>query len=202
VRDAVKAAAHVVATVFVLPALVSYAIRRAILGSDRALEGSTQALGLVPGLTGCYLRRAFLRQVLAGCDRTVTVEFGTILSRVGAKLGANVYVGPRCHLGLVAIERDVLIGAGVHVPSGPATHGLADLDRPIREQPGTRTVVRIGEGAWIGSGAVVMADVGRRSVVGAGAVVTKPVPEFVIAAGVPARVVRHRLAPAQEPVAR
>jgi acetyltransferase-like isoleucine patch superfamily enzyme len=54
--------------------------------------------------------------------------------------------------------------------------------------------VRIGEGAWIGSAAVVMADVGRHSVVGAGSVVTKPIPDGVVAAGVPARVIRQRSA--------
>jgi acetyltransferase-like isoleucine patch superfamily enzyme len=44
----------------------------------------------------------------------------------------------------------------------------------------------------VGSAAVVMADVGPDSVVGAGAVVTRPLPARVIAAGIPARVLRHR----------
>src|SRR5439155_25190154 len=104
----------------------------------------------------------------------------------------NVYVGPRCHLGLVHVERDALLGPGVHVPSGARTHGTADSTRPIREQEHSRTVVRIGAGAWIGSTAVVMADVGANTVVGAGAVVTKPLPENVVAAGVPAKVLRER----------
>jgi virginiamycin A acetyltransferase len=196
VREALKTAAYLLATVLVLPALASYALRRMVLGPDRALEGSTQALSLVPGLTGCYLRRAFLSRVLAHCDRTATVEFGTIFSKAGARLGTNVYVGPRCHLGLVDIERDVLIGAAVQVPSGAATHGVADLDRPIREQPGTRTVVRIGEGSWVGSAAVVLADVGQHAVIGAGAVVTSPIPDYAVAVGVPARVIRDRRAAA------
>ena len=58
--------------------------------------------------------------------------------------------------------------------------------------------VRIGAGAWVGSGAVVLADVGRDTVVGAGAVVTKPLPDRVLAAGVPARVLRRRDEPAQD----
>jgi virginiamycin A acetyltransferase len=53
-------------------------------------------------------------------------------------------------------------------------------------------MVRIGSGTWVGAGAVIMADVGRGSIVGAGAVVTKPVPDRVLAAGVPARVIRSR----------
>ena len=191
-RSAAKAIAHGVATIIVMPFLVSFAIRRAILGTNRALEGSTQALSLVPGLAGDYLRRAFLARTLAHCDRSATIQFGTIFSQAGARIDANVYVGPRCHLGLVHLERDVLLAAAVHVPSGAATHGIGDPDRPIREQPGTRTLVRIGEGTWIGSAAVVLADVGRHSVVAAGAVVTAPLPDYVIAAGVPARVIRSR----------
>jgi len=97
-------------------------------------------------------------------------------------------------LGLVHIERDALLGPAVHVPSGAQTHGIDDPTKPIREQEHIRSQVRIGAGAWIGSAAVVMADVGSGSVVGAGAVVTKPLPERVIAAGVPARVIRPRVA--------
>ncbi|MGE5834647.1 MAG: acyltransferase [Acidobacteriota bacterium] len=191
-REAAKAIAHGLATIAVIPLLVSFFIRRAFLGANRALEGSSQTLSLVPGLLGDYFRRAFLAQTIAHCDRSATVQFGTIFSQAGARIDANVYVGPRCHLGLVHLERDVLLAAAVHVPSGGETHGIGDPDRPIREQPGTRKIVRIGEGTWVGSAAVVLADVGRHCVIGAGAVVTSPLPDYVIAAGVPARVIRSR----------
>lgn len=191
-REAAKAVARVVATAVVVPALISFFVRRAIIGANRALEGSTQTLSLVPGLVGAYVRRAFLERVLASCDRSVTVEFGTIFSQTGARLDANVYIGPRCHLGLVHLERDVLLAAAVHVPSGGGTHGTANVDRPIRQQPGARRLVRIGEGTWVGSAAIVLADIGKHCVIGAGAVVTKPLPDYVIAAGVPARVIRDR----------
>jgi virginiamycin A acetyltransferase len=62
----------------------------------------------------------------------------------------------------------------------------------MRDQPGSLRPVRIGEGAWIGNGAIVMADVGRHTIVAAGAVVTKPLPDYAIAAGIPARVIRMR----------
>ena len=181
------------ATVAVVPSLTSYCIRRVLVGRDRALEGSTQALSLIPGITGQYLRRAFLARVLASCDWTVTVEFGTIFSRAGTRIEADVYIGPRCHVGLVHIGRDVLVAAGVHMPSGPETHGIEDLSRLIREQPGRQRMVRIGAGSWIGGAAIVMADVGQDSVVAAGSVVSRPIPDRVIAAGVPARVIRNRL---------
>jgi acetyltransferase-like isoleucine patch superfamily enzyme len=62
----------------------------------------------------------------------------------------------------------------------------------MRDQPSSKTPVRIGAGAWIGSAAIVMADVGKDAVIGAGAVVTKPIADRVIAGGVPARVLRER----------
>jgi acetyltransferase-like isoleucine patch superfamily enzyme len=191
-RRAVKAVVRGLATLLVTPALVSYALRRPLVGGDRALAGSTQMLALIPGLPGQYLRRAFLARTLAACHPSVAVEFGTLFSQAGARLDENVYVGPRCHLGLVHLERDVLLAAGVHVPSGANTHGTADPDRPIREQEGLRTLVRIGEGTWVGSGAIVLADVGRHCVIGAGSVVTRPIPDHAVAAGVPAQVIRRR----------
>ena len=188
-----KQTAHAIATIIVLPQLASFAIRAAIMGKDRALEGSTQALSLIPGVLGQYLRRAFLARALdGGCAATATIEFGTIFSQAGARLDDYAYVGPRCHLGLVHLERDVLVAAGVHIPSGAHTHGTADPSVPIREQPGSRRLVRVGAGAWIGSNAVVLADIGCNTIVAAGAVVTQPLPDGVIAAGVPARIVRER----------
>jgi len=195
-RELVKALARAAATVRVLPTLVWYFIQAIAFSEDLALERATQKLSLAPGIGGDYMRRAFLMRALAFCDRTATVQFGTIFSQQGARLDANVYVGPRCHLGLVHLERDVLLADGVHIPSVAATHGTTDPDRPIREQPGRRSLVRIGEGTWIGSAAVVLADVGRHSVVGAGSVVTTPLPDYVVAAGVPARVIRSRKAQA------
>jgi acetyltransferase-like isoleucine patch superfamily enzyme len=191
-REIAKACLRLAASAAVLPMIVSFHMRARLIGPNRALEGSTQALAFVPGLPGQYLRRAFLARAIDYCDPTATIEFGTIFSQCGARLEARAYVGPRCHLGLVHLERDVLLAAGVHIPSGGATHDISDLDTPIRDQPHHRSVVRVGAGAWIGSAAVVMADVGRDSVVGAGAVVVKPLPDRVVAAGVPARVVRVR----------
>ncbi len=190
-RELLKATLRGMATVAVAPALLSYAVRRRVVGEARAFEASTQALALVPGLPGQYLRRAFLSHT-AHCAASACVQFGALFSDPRVRIDAEVYIGPRCHLGWTHLERGVLLAAGVHVPSGGATHGTADPARPIREQEQVKTLVRIGEGAWIGSAAVIMADVGRHAVVGAGAVVTTPIPEYAVAVGVPARVIRDR----------
>ena len=191
-RDALKSLGRGVSLVLVLPSLTSYALKSLVLGPDRALEGSTQLLALVPGIIGQYLRRAFLSRVLAACHHTATIEFGTLFSSASARLDEHVYVGPRCHLGFVHLEREVLVAAGVHIPSGAHIHGSGDAALPLREQGLSRTLVTIGEGSWIGSAAVVMADVGARTIVGAGSVVTRPIPADVMAAGSPAKVIRAR----------
>jgi acetyltransferase-like isoleucine patch superfamily enzyme len=192
VREAAKATARGAALIAVAPLLPSFAVRAALLGRDRALQSSTQLLSLIPGLVGQYLRRAYLSCTIAACHKTVVIEFGTTLSRAGTRLDEHVYIGPGCHLGLVHVERDVMIAAGVHVPSGAHTHRIDDPSQPIREQPRAEREVRIGAGCWIGAAAVVMADVGRNTVVGAAAVVTRPLPAGCVAVGAPARVLRFR----------
>ena len=192
-RETLKAVARGVALVCVAPALLSFHIRARFIGRDRALEGSTQLLAGLPGIVGQYLRRAFLGQTLAACHPTATICFGTLFSKAGARIDEHVYVGPGCQIGLAHIERNVLLASGVHIPSGRHTHAISDPTVPIREQRTTLTAVTIGHGTWVGSTAVVMADVGHDSVIGAGAVVTGAIPDNVIAAGVPARVIKHRL---------
>ncbi len=59
-RSWAKRLAFCLATALILPSLVSFRLRSALLGPDRALEGSTELLSLVPGVLGQYLRRAFL----------------------------------------------------------------------------------------------------------------------------------------------
>ncbi len=191
-REALKRVVLAAATVIVVPELVSYWIRSALVGPDRALEGSSQLLAQLPGISGQYLRRAFFGRVLAHCHQTSTIEYGTLFSQTDTWIDENAYIGPHCHLGRVHLERNVLLAAGVHIPSGRHTHRLDATDVAIRDQGEDRRIVRIGAGSWIGAGAVVMADVGCDSIVGAGAVVTAPIPDRVVAAGVPARVIRSR----------
>jgi acetyltransferase-like isoleucine patch superfamily enzyme len=186
------------ALVAVLPALCTYRISALLVGPNRALESASQWLSLVPGIAGQYLRRAFLQRVLANCRASSLVEFGTLFSQAGAMLDENVYIGPLCILGLVHLERDVLLAANVQIPSGGKTHYFDDAARPIREQGGERKMVTIGAGAWIGTGAIILADVGKGAVIAAGAVVTRPIPDNVIAAGVPAKVIRPRFEPTRE----
>ena len=194
--SALKALARGAAAVAVLPLRASVALRGRAMGRDRAFQASAEWLALVPGLSGQYLRRAFLEATTEGCGPDTVVGVGCLFSTARVRLDDNAYVGPNCNLGWVHVERDVLIAAGVQIPSGPHTHGIVRLDIPIRDQPGEPRCVHVREGAWIGNGAILLADVGRHAVVAAGAVVTRTVPDYAIVAGIPARLVRSRRAEA------
>jgi acetyltransferase-like isoleucine patch superfamily enzyme len=187
-----KAVANILAVLLVLPAFALYAVGRAVLGREKAFPGWSQAFSLIPGLTGVFLRRAFYRLALSSCEADSCISFGTVFSHATARIGRNVYVGLYCCLGDVTLEDDVLLGSNVSIMNGGGQHGIERLDIPIREQPGSWPRITIGRDSWIGDRAIVLADVGRRCVIGAGALVTKAIPDFAVAVGSPARVLRFR----------
>jgi acetyltransferase-like isoleucine patch superfamily enzyme len=192
-KGALKSLANGVALVLlVLPAFLLYRLGALVLGAEKVFPGWSQAVACMPGLTGVYVRRAFYRLALRRCSADCYLGFGTVFSHPTAEVGRKVYVGLYCCLGDVTLEDDVLLGSQVSVINGGAQHGIERLDVPIREQPGTWVRVTVGRDSWVGDRAVVMANVGRHCVIGAGSVVTKPVPDYAIAAGVPARVIRYR----------
>ena len=92
----------------------------------------------------------------------------------------------------VTIEDDVLIASHVSIINGCHQHGTERLDIPLREQRGRFERVTIGRDSWIGERATVAANVGRHCIIGAGSLVLSPVPDYGIAVGVPARVIRDR----------
>lgn len=191
-KSTVKRTADLLATLAVVPALLLYWLGAWAAGPAKAFPGWSQALSLVPGMTGVYVRRAFYRRTIARCEPDVCITLGTIFSNPGVRLGRKVHLGAYCSVGNVSLEDDVLLASFVSVMDGGRQHGTGRVDAPIRSQPGVRVNVVIGKGSWVGERAVVMADVGEHCVIGAGAVVTRPIPDFAIAVGVPARVVGYR----------
>lgn len=187
-----KPLAETLATMIVAPAIVLYALGRVVFGTARAFPVWSQALSLCPGTWGVYLRRAFYRFAFRHCGRGAWIGFGTLFSHAGCRVGHAAYVGNYCCLGEVTLEDDVLIGSHVSITNGSAQHGIERLDLPVREQPGAWPHITIGKDSWIGDRAVVMADIGRHCVIGAGTVVTKPIPDYAIAVGNPARIIRYR----------
>ena len=116
----------------------------------------------------------------------------------GVRIGSDTVIQPRCQIS--AYKADVEIGAGVIIAPNcalyPYDHGIAP-GVPIRRQPlQSKGPIVIGDGAWLGVGAIVLSGVriGEGSVIGAGSVVTEDVPDGAIAVGSPARVINNRAA--------
>ena len=76
--------------------------------------------------------------------------------------------------------------------NGCNQHGIDRLDVPVREQIGDYPKVKIGKDSWIGERATVAASVGNHCVIGAGSLVLEPLPDYSVAVGVPAKVIRDR----------
>jgi acetyltransferase-like isoleucine patch superfamily enzyme len=190
--NALKRCAEIGAALAVLPAFLLYLTEGMAFGKSKVFPGWSQLFSLIPGLPGVYLRRAFYGLVFRRCASGASLGFGTVFSHPGCAIGRYVYVGVYCCLGEVTLDDDVLIGSHVSIMNGSRQHGIERLDLPVREQPGVWPHVTVGRDSWVGDRAVVMADVGRHCVVGAGSVVTSPVPDYAIVVGVPARVVGWR----------
>jgi acetyltransferase-like isoleucine patch superfamily enzyme len=129
---------------------------------------------------------------LEACGEDGQTSFGTLLSHPDTRLGSRVYIGPHGNIGLCDLGDDVLFGSDVHVLSGTRQHNFDDPDVPINAQGGSLQRVVVGRNTWVGNGARILADVGEGCVIGAGAVVTKPIPDWSVAVGHPARVVSSR----------
>ncbi len=170
-----------------LPALAAYRLMRRWVGDEQAFSAAFERVSRVPGLLGVYARQAFCRWTLSWCGRDVVVGYNTLLSKPAARLGNGVYIGRHCVIGWATIEDEAMLADGVQVLSGRHQHGdAAEPGMTLRDNPHQFTRVVIGRGAWIGAGAIVMADVGAGAIVGAGAVVVDPVEPGTRVAGVPA----------------
>lgn len=187
-----KRVARFLITIFVLPTILLYYACRLILPKQRAFADFSQLMALCPGILGEYARHAFYRAVLPRCGTDACVGFGVILSHPTAKIGNRVYIGPYSVLGDVTLEDDVLLASGVSIANGTRQHGIDRVDIPIREQPGEFPPLVIGEDSWLGERAIVLANVGKHCVVGAGSLVLDDVPDYAIVVGVPAKVVKMR----------
>lgn len=150
----------------------------------------------VVGRFSCWFRRVSTRSLFKECGQFVHIEknadFGSgrnIVLKDHACIGENARFMGR---GSVFI--------GEHVMMGPDVLLVNENHRFGRESYDGYDVgsITIGEHAWIGARAVLLKDVsiGRYAVVGAGAVVAKSIPDYGIAVGNPAKVVKYRSDPA------
>ncbi|HID70561.1 MAG TPA: acyltransferase [Desulfobacterales bacterium] len=145
--------------------------------------------------------------MLDGCSEDVpAIQIGdnVIISKacvIQAKTGP-LEIGDNCDIGAhtiissiskITLAPSVLIAGNCYI--GGARYHLEDLTKPIMNQGiYSRGPVSIGEGSWVGASATILdgVTIGKGCVIGAGALVTADIPDYGVAVGVPAKVIRTR----------
>ena len=107
----------------------------------------------------------------------------------GSNIGAFAYMGAA---GGIRIGRNVMMGPRVSILA--EQHNFDRTDVPMKSQGTVRKGIIIGDDVWLGANCCILdgVTVGEGAIIATGAVVTKDVPPFAIAGGVPARVIRMR----------
>ncbi len=154
-------------------------------------------MAFFPAYVGVRLRATLLRLVGFRIGRG-TVFWGSVQIYGSGNLYKRLVIGNDCwiNLGCLFDLGDTItlgdrIAVGHQVLFLTSSHEVGSFER--RAGPSTVAAIQIGDGAWIGSRAVLMPGitVGVGAIVASGAVVTKDVPPHTLVAGVPAKIIRQ-----------
>ena len=136
-------------------------------------------------------RRRIVRQLLGAGGEDVCIQ-----PPFFCDYGTNIRLGKRCFFNFNCVVLDVaLVTVGDYALFGPAVQiytAAHPLDAELRRRQEFAKPIEIGSDVWVGGGAIICPGVriGSRAVIGAGSVVTRDVPDGVLAVGNPCRVVR------------
>lgn len=149
------------------------------------------------GKLGRKIRVICAHNLFKKCGRNINIEHMAFFGKGhGVEIGDNSGIGIHCH-----VPNDIIIGENVMM--GPhcyilpnVTHNYSRLDIPMIFQGSTviegRTV--IGDDVWIGRQCLFMPckTIGNHSIIGGGSVVSKDIPQNVVAGGNPIRIIKNR----------
>lgn len=139
------------------------------------------------------MRSFFGGRALFSRGTEINIERGATFGNE-VSLGSRSGIGINCELhGPITIGDDVMMAPDVVIYT--KNHCTARCDLPMNRQGDTRAdPVVIGNDVWLGRRCMIMPGVtiGEGSIVGAGAVVTKDIPPYSVAGGIPATVIKTR----------
>ena len=151
----------------------------------------------VLGKMAYRLRYRCAKHLFAECGTSVNVEQGAYIGNGKQfRVGNNVGIGKDfcSHNRPLSIHDRLLMGENVLFEGGQ--HSFADPTMPIgAKDTDIQTPLEICGGVWIGARAIVLPGckrIGAHSIIGAGAVVTRDVPDYAIVGGNPAKIIRMR----------
>lgn len=157
------------------------------------LIGKILPLDSMPYSLGLRQVRYFLfAKCVEKCGKGARVDKNVHISPF-IQVGDNVRISENCKIRKnTSIGNDVLIGPGVHIIT--ATHSFESLDRPVAEQGTEQFTVGIGNDVWVGTNAIILpkVNIADHTIIAAGSVVTKDVPEYAIVGGNPAKTISFR----------
>jgi virginiamycin A acetyltransferase len=153
-------------------------------------EFFAQLLALVPGVPGNFWRAAFYKLTLQDCSIDTVIAFGSFFSRRRVSIAPQVSIGSYCIIGEAQIGSRTQIASHVEIP-GIRQHLRGTDGRLSDSSKAPHACVIIGADCWIGASAIIMANVGMQSTIGAGSVVVKDIPARVVAVGVPAKPIKN-----------
>ena len=192
-RQVIKYILNLLSLILVLPLIIICKLEEFILSRDVELFFHICAhfLALLPGLPGAFLRRAFYSQTLDKCSLHSHIGFGSIFSHRSTTIEKHVYIGSYAIIGSAHLGEHCLIGSRVSILSGKELHVLGDNGMWTPYSAERLNQVKLANNVWVGEGAIIAADIGEGSMIGAGSVITTDVKPHVIVTGNPARFVKN-----------
>lgn len=185
IRKAIKSVANAISLCLMFPFAACSVFGRI----GKVFSFFSQSVSLIPGLPGDYLRVAYHEMTLDECPSDCRISFGTFFAQSSVRLGRGVYIGAYCVIASCVIGQRTQIASHVQIFGGGQQHSRDKKGRILGADEATFVSIQIGEDCWVGASAIVMAEVGPRTTIGAGAVVSRPIPGDVVAVGNPARAI-------------
>jgi maltose O-acetyltransferase len=171
------------AIIYYICLLLYYFIGRHLPGSDAPYS-----------LGSKKIRRLLCKGIFKKAGKNLNVEHGAFFaSGRDIEIGDNSGLGLNCRVtGPLKIGNDVMIGPDVMIFT--QNHETSRLDIPMRLQTAPKRKVEIGDDVWVAARAIILPGIkiNKGAIIGAGAIVTKDVPEYAVVGGNPARIIKYR----------
>jgi len=147
-----------------------------------------------------YCLKKYLTCKFSSVGKNVYIGNNGIFTYRNIEIGNDVSIGANAvfqsSFGKIVIGDHVMFGPGVHIHGG--NHKINEVGKLLKhtteKQPGDDGTVLIEEDCWIGANAIILSNVtiGKGSVIGAGAIVTKSIPPYSVYTGSPSMKLRNR----------
>lgn len=139
-----------------------------------------------------FIRKFLVERFLKKCGKNVRVKSGADISPL-IGIGDDSELGTRCLIqSNVTIGNNVIMGPDVKIYS--KNHKYDSLDIPIQEQGEVSYETIIGNDVWIGANVIILPNnkIGNHTLLSAGAVITKDVPDYAVVGGNPGKIIKYR----------